>query len=180
MAAEHSIWLLPSAPEEEALAALVASLAPRFCGQAFGPHVTVQGDLARPLEPLLRDTQMLATRSEALQAHVSGLEHSPHFFRCLTLRLDAGAAFDALQVHMAHCNGSREGLSPYAHLSLAYGDASPQALAGAALAAIEREWVGRRMVLDRLAVVHSSKTVAIDQWRVLATFELRPVAYWQR
>ncbi|WP_280154888.1 2'-5' RNA ligase family protein [Piscinibacter sp. XHJ-5] len=173
MAAEYSIWLLPRASEERALAALVASLAPRFCGMAFGPHVTVQGDLARSPEALVHDTHALAAQSAALQARVTGLEHSPHFFRCLVLRLDAGAAFDALQAHAARCNGSREGLSPYAHLSLAYGDASPQALERDVLAAIEREWLGQRLVLDRLAVVRSSKTVAIDEWRVLATHELR-------
>jgi hypothetical protein len=173
MAAEYSIWLLPRAPEERALAALVASLAPCFCGMVFGPHVTVQGDLARAPEALLRDTQALAAQSAALDARVSGLERSPHFFRCLVLRLEAGAAFDALQMRAAHCNGRREGLSPFAHLSLAYGDASAQALPDAALAEIEREWLGQRLVLDRLAVVRSSKTVAIDEWRVLATFELR-------
>lgn len=171
--AEHSLWLLPREDEEQRLAALIAALAPGFCGTAFGPHVTVQGDLARPRDPLLADAQALAAGTPALTAHVTALEHGPHFFRCLVLRLDAGPGFDTLQAQAAQRNASRDGLSPYAHLSLAYGDANPAALAGAPLAAIARDWVGHPLLLDRLAVVRSSKDVPIDAWRVLAAFPLR-------
>ncbi len=172
-AAEHSLWLLPRAPEAQRLADLVAALAPGFCGLAFVPHVTVQGDVARAPEDLLRDAQALAAQTAALTTQVTALEHGPHFFRCLVLRLDAGPAFDQLQQQAAACTGRRAGLSPYAHLSLAYGDASPQAMAGAGLDEIRDQWVGQRLVLDRLAVVRSAQSVPIDQWRVLASYALR-------
>ena len=174
--AEHSLWLLPSEDQEQRLATLVAALAPGFCGQAFGPHATVQGDLARPTDALLHDAQAMAARTPALAARVTALEHGPHFFRCLVLRLDAGAGFERLQSQAARRNASREGLSPYAHLSLAYGEASPAALAAAPLRAIERDWVGRPLLLDRLAVVRSSKHVPIAEWRVLAAWPLAGTA----
>lgn len=171
--AEHSIWLLPNEAQGQALAALVGALAPGFCGQVFVPHATVQGDLARPLEALQRDVAALAAQTAVLPARVTALEHGPHFFRCLLLRLDAGSAFDTLQQRSAALNAGRAGLSPYAHLSLAYGEATDAALAGVPRAAIERDWVGRTLILDRLAVVRSSQSVPIADWRVLASFALR-------
>lgn len=171
--AEHSIWLLPEAAQLAALTTLVGALAPGFCGAAFMPHVTVQGDLARPLDALQRDVAALAAQTPALTVPVTALEHGPHFFRCLLLRLDAGAAFDALQQRSAALNATRAGLSPYAHLSIAYGDATTAALGRVPRATIERDWVGHLLRLDQLAVVRSSQSVPIADWRVLARFALR-------
>ncbi len=171
--AELSIWLLPEPAQIAALGALVDALAPGFCGAAFMPHVTVQGDLDRPADALRRDLAALAADTPVLAAPVAALEHGPHFFRCLLLRLDAGAAFEALQQRAAAFNGTRDGLSPYPHLSLAYGTASAAALAGVPRAAIERDWLGRTLRLDRLALVRSSQSVPIADWQPLAIHPLK-------
>ena len=66
------------------------------------------------------------------------------------------------------------GLSPFPHLSLAYGTLAADAkdrLAAEFAARIPR-WI----VFDRLAIALSGKGVGIASWRVLQTFALAPPA----
>lgn len=173
MAADQSLWLLPDETALASLTTLVAELAPGFCGQAFMPHVTVQGDIDAPAATLRDGAAALAATTPALATRVLALEHGPHFFRCLLLRLEAGPGFEALQQASATLTGTRSGLSPYAHLSLAYGEATAAALATVPRAAIERVWVGRTLWLDRLALVRSSQSVPIGAWAPQVSFGLR-------
>ena len=70
-----------------------------------------------------------------------------------------------------NCIRPKASLSPFPHLSLAYGNlpvrekiARSRPLAGA----IE----GRTIKFDRLAVALSGKDIPVDEWRVVATVQL--------
>ena len=161
-AAEHSLWLLPEPAAQAELTALVQSLAPRFGQPAFVPHVTVQGDLAGDLATLSGQARAMAAATSPLAWRVEAVETTAHFFRCLVLRFPDTPAFAALQQGSAAATGTAVGLSPYPHLSLAYGSGMPGM--AALQAEIAAAWQGRVLRLDRLAVCRSSKDIPIADW----------------
>ncbi len=118
---EHSIWLLPREDQLAALRAQVQALAPRHEGHVFEPHVTLQGDLPLPLDAARALVDQLAGSTASLHWPVRAVEGTEHYFRSLYLRLDAGEAFERLGRACVQASGTPDGLSPYAHLSLAYG-----------------------------------------------------------
>lgn len=170
MRAEYSLWLLPCAHQLAELTALVTQLAPAFGTPAFVPHVTIQGDLAMELDTLAAHTQRLAAASPVLCWPVHSVASSAHFFRCLYLRFPSTQAFDGLQRAALAFTGTASGLSPFPHLSLAYGEL--QAQQHALLAALNARFAGQALRFDRIAICRSSKEVPIDEWAVLSEYPL--------
>ena len=168
--AEYSIWLRPAAEDEAALVQTVDRLAALRGGPRFAPHVTVQGDLLQPLEGLRGLLAPLARKIPAQRWRVEAVETSPHFFRCLVLRFAPCAAFKGMQAAAQTFSQTAQGLSPFPHLSLAYGEPHPDNLRlSQELAA---ECVGREILLDRLSICLSSKNVPIPDWAYQADYLL--------
>lgn len=167
----YSFWLVPEEPLERELAALVRALAPVFGMPAFAPHATVQGDLdlaADDAEALARE---LVEREAPLAWRAWGIQWTDNPFRTFFVAFDRADRFHALLDRSARLTGTRDGLSPFPHLSLAYGTlpvrekiARSRPLAGA----ID----GRTMKFDRLVVALSGKEVPVQDWRVVATIPL--------
>lgn len=169
--AEYSIWLVPEPATEKHLTLTVALLSAELGGEAFAPHVTVQGDLALDLKPLSVAVGALADRIPVQTWRVEQVEGSAHPFRCLYLRFGSSPGFDTLQSAAQATAGTPEGLSPYPHLSLVYGHQGAGHLGRHA--GLTREFVGQQMVFDRLVISNSSKSVPVPEWRHLAEYPLR-------
>jgi hypothetical protein len=168
---EHSIWLLADAEQHAALRLRVEQLAPRHAGHVFEPHVTLQGEVPLDFAVACRLVDRLAAETPVLHWPVRAVESTEHYFRSLFLRLDAGADFDRLVDACAGASGTRDGVSPYAHLSLAYGPT--QGDAAALRQTLSREFLAQDLVLDRVALCRASSAVAIPDWRLLHVQPLR-------
>ena len=173
-APEYSLWLLPERATHERMAALVAALAPRFATRAFPPHVTVQGDLRRRLKDVTAAAASLAQSIAVQRVRVRGIEQSMHYYRAFYLAFDGFEAFAPLVRRSAQHFGTEHGLSPFPHLSLAYGTLGSDAKDR--LVTEFAAHVPPEMVFDRLAVALSGGSVGIASWRVLQTFALAPSA----
>ena len=171
MRAEYSIWLLPAAVQESRLASSVSRLSSELGGAVFAPHLTIQGDLALPLEELGGLIAGLAARVDVQRWPVLDVENSAHFFRCLYLRFARSPGFELLQDAVQELSKSTDGRSPFPHLSLAYGDAGPAHIQ--ARAELAREFMAQEIVFDRLSICRSSKYVPIADWQNLALYPLR-------
>jgi len=167
----YSFWLVPEPALEAELTKLVRALAPVFGMPAFAPHATVQGDLDLSAD----DAEMLARELVAGEAPLAwrawGIQWTEHPFRTFFVAFDRADRFNALRDRSAKLVGSRDGLSPFPHLSLAYGNlpvrekiARSRPLAGA----ID----GRSMTFDRLVVALSGREVPVDEWKTVATIPL--------
>lgn len=163
MTPAYSIWLMPSAADAAMLQALVNELAPQFGQPSFVPHITIQGDLVLPLETVAAHTRQLAATCSAQTWPVQEVQRSDFFFRCLFLRFADHAVFDGLQQQSQALSGTAEGLSPYPHISLAYGQVQPHQLA--LVDALRARFAGRSIHFDRLSVCLSSKDTPIANWR---------------
>ena len=165
MKPEYSIWLLPEAVLERTLQRTISELAIVQGESAFFPHVTLQGDLCRSLEELSGPVAGMARDLPAQRWRVRAVECGDHFFRCLYLRFDADVVLAALQDRVRAFTGTADGLSPFPHLSLAYGtvtDATRRVRDELA-----QGFSAREVVFDRIALVRSSKDVPIAEWRIL-------------
>ncbi len=169
--AQYSVWLLPSPEHERRLVDTVARLSALLQGPVFTPHVTLQGDLALTKERLATATGMLARRMPVQRWRVDAVETTPHFFRCLYLRFTTDPAFAAMQAAVQRCSRTRSGLSPYPHLSLAYGE--PQPATAEQEHTLQKEFAGQHIVFDRLAIYRSSKHVPIAEWAAVSLHPLR-------
>ena len=173
MTVGYSLWLMPSAPDLAELTGWVQRLAPEFGQPAFVPHVTVQGDLETPLDTLQTQTAALAASCPVQHWQVNAVQSTDHFFRCLYLRFDETPAFRALQAGALAISGTVLGMSPYPHLSLAYGQmqTGQQPL----LSAVEEKFITRRLTFDRISICRSSKDIPIPEWTCLQDFPLKPI-----
>ena len=171
MAAEYSIWLMPAAAQAVELQGVVEELAGVLHSPVFTPHLTIQGDIDMPKEELARAVSGLAARTTAQRWPVAQIECTQHVFRCLYLRFADHPVFTQLQHASQALTGTRNGLSPFPHVSLAYAEPRPIL---EELAQLRRTaFVGRAIVFDRLAVWRSSSQVAIPDWACVAQFPLQ-------
>lgn len=171
MASEFSIWLLPAAEDAAMLQGIVEELSGALHSPVFTPHLTIQGDIALPKAELEAALSSLAARTAVQRWPVQQIECTEHVFRCLYLRFGKHAAFAQLQQASLARTGTRDGLSPFPHVSLAYAEPHPrlEELAQARRA----EWVGRDILFDRLAIWRSSREVAVPDWACVAQFPLQ-------
>lgn len=167
----YSFWLVPEEPVERELSTLVRALAPVFGMPAFAPHATVQGDLdlaADDAETLARE---LVAGGAPLAWRSWGIQWTEHPFRTFFVAFDRADRFNALRERSAKLTGSREGLSPFPHLSLAYGTL-PVREKIARSRPLAPAFEGRTIKFDRLVVALSGKEVPIEEWRAVATIPL--------
>lgn len=167
---EYSIWLLPAKAQEQRLCDVISRLSPAFGGVDFAPHVTIQGDIRCPLDELSALLARIAAETTVQSWRVLQAECSDHFFRCLYLRFERLPAFEHLQQAASHFTGTADGLSPYPHLSLAYGLDQPEAPRQREI--LSAEFTGQCLMFDRIAVCQSSKNIAIADWRCLVEYPL--------
>jgi hypothetical protein len=168
MNAECSIWLLPEAAQEEELRKTIAELSPLLGEPPFAPHVTIQGDLSLRAEDLDGSLTRLATMLPLQRWRVKDVECSELFFRCLYLRFVDQSAFPTMQEFAKNLSRTVVGLSPFPHLSLAYGSADDETRR--LRDGLARTFAGQEIVFDRIAVCRSSKDVPIDEWQVLREY----------
>lgn len=167
----YSFWLVPEAAVERELGKLVRALAPVFGMPAFAPHATVQGDLDLSAD----DAEMLARELVAGESPLAwrgwGIQWTEHPFRTFFVAFDRADRFRVLLERAAKLTGTRDGLSPFPHLSLAYGTL-PVREKIARSRPLSPAFEGRTITFDRLVVALSGKEVPIEEWKAVATIPL--------
>ena len=163
----YSIWLLPEEASYAGLLGEIARLARLFHIPPFPPHATVQGDIAHPLEELRLGMSALLEGASPLELRVGAVEMSPEFFRSLYLRFAPSEGFDALRRKSGSALATAEGLSPFPHLSLSYGEYPGPAAKKAEAEGLSARYQGRSLAFTRLALALSSSALSIDRWEIL-------------
>jgi len=116
-----SLWISPEGEERRRLAALIASLARRFGGPVFDPHVTLLAGVSGPAPEVVARAERVAHARKALPLRLVGPEIGEGYFRCLYLRVEPSPELLALHA-AAQAAFGREGEPPFfPHLSLMYG-----------------------------------------------------------
>lgn len=169
MVDEYSIWLLSTEAQQQELTSLVHSLAARYGSEPFIPHVTIQGDIKRPLAEIEPAIAAMASRWPAQRWPISAVDGTEFFFRSLFLRFDETPAYADCKAIAREHNATADGLSLFPHLSLAYGltgTAQTDAITGL----LDR--TGNELLFDRVVIARSSSGVPIKDWAVLSSITL--------
>jgi 2'-5' RNA ligase len=123
-----SLWLVPEGAVRRRLAALIASLARRFGGPVFEPHVTLLAGVREAERDVVARSDEMRRGSSALPLRFTGLETADTYFRALYLRVETSAPLLDLR-QAARATFARGDDPPYVpHLSLAYGAPPPAAV----------------------------------------------------
>jgi 2'-5' RNA ligase len=170
----HSIWLLPAAEHTRILDALISELAPIFGTSPFPAHTTIQGDLPMDRNTLETVCAGLVREVAPFSLQIEGIAISPAFFRSFYLGFAQTQEFDSLQRASANAVDTREGLAPFPHLSLAYGNSIGAARKEELRRLHERNMADLQAIrFDRLALVRSAKEIPIAAWQVFDEYPLR-------
>jgi hypothetical protein len=172
LAPDYSFWLLPSLGQAPSLAAEIAAIAPYFGTSAFPPHMTIQGDLSLSLETLASFLPQIAGGLGPLFLRVEAVRTSSERFRSLYLGFEESDSFLMLQERSRKLCGTAAGLSPFPHLSIAYGEPGPGRDKSEEAARLSSSYLGTRILFSRLVLAASSSSLPIGSWRVVSELEL--------
>ncbi len=115
-----ALWLVPAAVDAAPFAKIIATLARRFDGPAFAPHVTVLSGFAASPPALLPVLQRVAAEVGPFSLTPAGCGHSPQRFQACYWRFDEAAPVHALRERLAPLLGVPAATAPHPHLSLLY------------------------------------------------------------
>ncbi len=160
---EHSIWLCPEPTAAQPLRTQIAALTGISGTPVFEPHVTLLGDLATSPESCLRICREVFAQTGSVKARVTNVSQTESFFMALFLDLRLAPDLTDVRRRLEQSFGCPS-LAYRPHLSLAYG-IGPQPVDR--LEKLADEYTGRDILLDRVAIVASSRHLPMEQWRVL-------------
>jgi 2'-5' RNA ligase len=123
-----SLWIVPEGEVHHRLAALIASLARRFGGPVFAPHVTLLAGGPGPAEDVVARAGAVARASKAFPLRLAGPELGDSYFRCLYLRVEPSPELLALHRAARDAYGRDDEPPFFPHLSLMYGAPPPPAV----------------------------------------------------
>jgi 2'-5' RNA ligase len=115
-----SLWMVPGAAEHERLAALIRSLARRFGGPVFDPHVTLLAGVPGPAKEAVARARDAVRSSPPLRLRFAGPEAGESYFRCLYLRVEPTPELLSLHAAAREAFGRRDEPPFFPHLSLLY------------------------------------------------------------
>ena len=124
----HSIWLIPEQSARERFAAVMAELAARHGGPAFGPHVTLLGGMSAKMgrERMMGLVQSLAEEIGRVRFAPTGFGHTDALYRAVYVEAAGSKALikahDAAAHVLFNLRGRFEGKKYLPHVSLLYGE----------------------------------------------------------
>jgi len=129
MTAEHAafgyhLWLVPAGHASHRLQAVVDRLAEAHTGPAFTPHVTLLSGLSADEASLVETNRRLAAGLEPFNLDLTGPAAGTTFFQCIYMRVAENPSLSRVRKAAGKAFAlPADNYMP--HLSLYYGDASP-------------------------------------------------------
>ena len=120
----YHLWLGPEGDALHRLQSVVDRLAEAYDGPVFPPHVTLLSGLAADEASLIETNRRLAAELEPFQLDLTVPEAGTTYFQCIYMRVAENASLSTLR----RAAGKAFSLpvdNYMPHLSLYYGDASP-------------------------------------------------------
>lgn len=124
---EYSLWLMPSGQVGEALAGIITELGREFLAPVFPPHVTLLGGLKGAIPELTIRARLVAEQLGPYDLALGRLDYLDEYYRCLFVRiLETEPVLRANDI-ARRVFGRLGGPAYMPHLSLLYGDFTPDA-----------------------------------------------------
>jgi len=152
----HSLWLLPPDETATVLRARIHSLAHRYDGPLFEPHITLLGSIPGELPSLTARLDAIVSALEPMAITLTELAHEPVWSRALMVRARRGPTLMAAGERIRNELGWAQSKPFDPHLSLFYAITDP--LLGARIMAT-LSWSPISFVAARLSLVDTTGPV---------------------
>lgn len=161
----HSIWLTLDTAAEARLCPLVDGLAAEYGRPSFQPHITLLGELNGSADATADALDGLDWPGTAT-AQVTGVDWGGTYFTAIFLDLTVPKAFFEIRDRVSQALLGRAPKPYRPHASLAYGPIETEEKQRL-IARFRRDFQGAEFGIGAVAVVSSSDTTPIEDWRVL-------------
>ena len=121
----YSLWLQPNeSPTKAYFEKTIASLADKYDGPNFEPHLTLLGNVEATLPEIKEKCQTIAQNFPALQLTTGTVDYSTTYFQCVFIRIEPTPELMALY-EATHKTFGQQPVALYMpHMSLFYGNSS--------------------------------------------------------
>lgn len=117
----YSIWMIPPEPVAGMLKEKINSLALKYAGPLFEPHLTVLGNIERDLSDVEAITRRIAAQTIGMQLSLGPVSFSTTYFQSVFVRVNSSAPL--MELNVALKDGfCRQNDVFMPHISLLYGD----------------------------------------------------------
>ncbi|MDB5264524.1 MAG: cyclic phosphodiesterase-like protein [Parcubacteria group bacterium] len=116
------LFLMPSGELKETLSGVIKTLAERYQGVLFEPHVTLMKIPEGNEEQVISLAQSFAQNSTPITLSLEDMGMEETFFRALYLKVNPNEALEALHARAANVFGLNDAGAFTPHLSLFYGN----------------------------------------------------------
>jgi 2'-5' RNA ligase len=123
----YSIWLIPENGVYRKLSDLISQLSREHNTPSFDPHVTLIGGVLGSEQEVVSKTDRLASIIKPYKVGARNVEYLNEYFKCLFLRVKETDEVVRANSEARKVFGKQSDLKYMPHLSLMYGNLSPQA-----------------------------------------------------
>jgi 2'-5' RNA ligase len=131
MEKKYSLWLMPGGSAREALQGTIRSLGGRFRSPLFEPHVTLLSKVTGEEAAVIEKAGALASALAPVEIRLTRADHRGEYFRCFFILVDPSPAVMGAHETAKRVFGIESGEAYLPHLSLVYGEFTPEQKAGA-------------------------------------------------
>jgi len=125
-AKKYSIWLMPTGEIYKKLNGLIFQLSREYNTPKFEPHVTLFGRILGHKEEVILKTAQLASMVKPYKIELNRVEYLDEYFRCLFLKAKETNKVIKANQEAKKIFSRETDLKYMPHLSLMYGDFTPQ------------------------------------------------------
>jgi 2'-5' RNA ligase len=163
---EYWILLLPSTSQSGEYSKIINALSKKYNTSRIDAHVTILGPLEAEEDDLITKVKNIANGFNRIEVEVLGINFSNTVSQCVFAQIKMSPQLLALYVEL-QTNLQPLNKSPFfPHLSLLYGDFSPEEKANIA----GQVKVGNMLMLDKLVVFREGPLP--HEWTNVAEFDL--------
>jgi siroheme synthase (precorrin-2 oxidase/ferrochelatase) len=166
----YSLWLTFSAADQQRLQQAVSRLAQVTGAPVFTPHITLVGEITRPIEEISRACEDICAALQAGDVTILSRGSGGGYFMALYLTVTLPAALQTARSELAEQLLDDSSRIDPAHISLAYGGDAVSTLALADTVA--KDFFGSALRPERIEIVRSSRDTPIRDWNSIASFDL--------
>lgn len=118
---QYSIWIIPPQPLYSQLENTIDTLARKYNGPVFEPHMTLLGNIDRDLSEVKQKVKEVANRIEKLELSLGPVSFSTTYFQSVFVRVNSTAQLMQLNLEAKKLFGMENNVF-MPHISLLYGE----------------------------------------------------------